>query len=204
MLFSLKSYLFIMLFSSIIISPLITMDQKYKTNEKKNKRNLSTSNVISNKKIMLEKGEITDIKNKLENRSILVAKNLKKINESLEEIQNSLTKKAREFIKTEFKYATEIATFVSNIMVLESESHSIINTLEHEKNSKEYILNTSLAIISSAALRSQIDTLINSLEKHEGIKEVNINLLKNSNGDLYNILNDNQLKLVGCSSTGSR
>lgn len=131
------------------------------------------------------------MKERLEYKAVVLTDELPKARETLRTIRTHLEEKARSLRDTNFKRATELNAAASGIHFMDNSANTILGNLEARDYSQENLLvNISIAIIASGALKTQFEQVIKFLSASNDTKDINYGVLTDVCASIHKITND--------------
>ena len=131
------------------------------------------------------------MKERLEYKAVVLTAELPKARETLKAIRAHLEEKARSLKDTNFKRATELIAAASGINFMDNSANTILGNLEARDYSQENLLvNISMAIIASGALKSQFEQVIKFLSESNDTKDINYGVLTEVCASIHKITKD--------------
>lgn len=131
------------------------------------------------------------MKERLEYKAVLLTTELPKARATLKIIRTHLEEKVRILKDSNFKRATELAAAASGINFMDNSTNTILGNLEARDYSQEKLLvNVSMAIVASGALKTQYEQVIKFLSESHDTKDINYGVLTEVCASIHTITKD--------------
>ena len=131
------------------------------------------------------------VRERLEYKAVVLTAELPKAHKYLTTLESELTKKARELRDEDFRRASDLAVLASGIKVVTNSTNKILHNLKERDYSEERsLVNVSMAIMASGALKNQLDQIIISLCESPDTRGINPEILRLVSGSIHTITKD--------------
>jgi hypothetical protein len=141
-----------------------------------------------------ENGDVISLdamKDRLERKAIILTRDLPKAYASLLTIDEELAKRIVDLRSKDIRRAASVGVILSGVRFVSNSTNTMLSKLkERDYENMESLVNVSMSIIGSGALKVQLDKIIQSLSESEETQDINTDSLNETIQSIQSITQD--------------